>query len=68
MKNNNSGCIILSVFIFAILAICLVPLCFIWSLNTLFNFNIEYSFVNFMAALILCSIFSGKNVKTSKSD
>lgn len=68
MKNKNNGCIILSVFIFAILAICLVPLCFIWSLNTLFNFNIEYSFVNFMAALILCSIFSGKNVKTSKSD
>jgi hypothetical protein len=66
---NNTGCFIFFAIIFLLLAICLVPLCFIWSLNTLFNFNIEYSFVNFMAALILCSIFSGqKNVKTSKSD
>jgi len=65
MKSNNNGCVILFVVIFVILAICLVPICSIWSLNTLFNLNIEYSFANLAAALYLSSIISGAKYKKS---
>ena len=65
MKNNNKGCVILFVIIFVILAMCLVPICSIWSLNTLFNLNIEYSLTNLVAALYLSSIISGAKYKTS---
>ncbi len=66
MKSNNDGCVILFAAMFVILAICLVPVCSIWSLNTLFNLNIEYSFANLAAALYLSSVISG--VKYKKSD
>ena len=65
MKANNNGCVILFVVIFVILAICLVPICSIWSLNTLFNLNIEYSFPNLAAALYLSSVISGAKYKKS---
>jgi cobalamin biosynthesis protein CobD/CbiB len=47
----------------------LVPFGFIWSLNTLFNFHIEYSFINWLAMSFIYfawrgadrSIYKGKD-------
>jgi hypothetical protein len=39
------------------------PLCFIWSLNTLFALGIEYTFWNWLAALLLGSFVQSSTAK-----
>ena len=53
--------------IIAVLAVVIVftPLAVIWALNTLFSLAIAYSFWNWVAVVVLMSVFSGaaSNVK-----
>lgn len=42
------------------------PLLFIWSLNTLFNLNILYTFNNWLASYILLVIFNMATNSTTK--
>ena len=56
-KFNTLG---LAIFLI-LLAIYIIPCGFIWSLNTLFQLNIEYDFENIAAALVLISLFGPKS-------
>ena len=42
------------------------PLVTIWSLNTLFNLNIEYNLSTWAASLFITSIFSANGIKYKK--
>ena len=56
-------CILLIVFVL----IAFVPLATIWSLNTLFNLEIEYSFLNWLAASWLLFMINNRVVEKSKN-
>ena len=47
--------------------IALWPLAIIWSLNTLFSQGIAYTFSNWLAALVLLTLFGSAKVTSSKS-
>lgn len=55
--------------IFAIIGLCMVlalsPFAFIWSLNTLFNTNIPYTFYTWLATLIFVITIGHKTGKES---
>lgn len=48
-----------------LVAILLTPFLFLWSLNTLFNLNIEYDIEHLFAALLFLALIN-PNVKYSK--
>ena len=48
-----------------IVALCVVPLAVIWSVNTLFNCGIAFSFETWLAAAVLCGVFAASG-RTSK--
>lgn len=50
--------IIVAVVLLAV-AFAFVPIGVLWSLNTLFKLSLEYSFVNWLAALILALLVHG---------
>lgn len=52
----KTGAGLAGVLIFVVLMVILGPLLAIWSLNTLFAMNIEYSLVNWLAAVILTNV------------
>jgi membrane protein implicated in regulation of membrane protease activity len=56
-------CVLLIVFVL----IAFVPLATIWSLNTLFNLEIEYSFLNWLAASWLLFMINNRVVEKSKN-
>ena len=56
-------CVLLIVFVL----IAVVPLATIWSLNTLFNLEIEYSFLNWLAASWLLFMINNRVVEKSKN-
>jgi len=43
------------------------PLVLIWAVNTLFGFGIAYTFLNWLAVLILTMTFGKANVSVNKS-
>jgi len=43
------------------------PLVLIWAVNTLFDFGIAYTFLNWLAVLILTMTFGKANVSVNKS-
>lgn len=49
-----------------LLAVLIVPCGFIWSINTLFQLNLEYSFENITASLVLIALFGPKSNYSSK--
>ena len=50
---------LLTVCIIALTLIIFIPLCFIWSLNTLFNLHISYCFTNWVAMSFLYFTWRG---------
>lgn len=53
--------------IFGIFLLIFAPFLLIWALNTLIPaLAIEYSFINWIASLILLFLFTGKTVKIDK--
>jgi len=44
--------------------VALMPLALIWSVNTLFNTGIEYTFFTWLAALLLAGLFGKTSVTT----
>lgn len=63
---NNVGPLIIVCILLLFLAIWLCPLLCIWCVNTLFNMGIEYTLLNWLAALVLLFLFGRGG--TSKSD
>ena len=55
----SMGCIV-------VLLVAVLPLLFIWAVNTLFGLAIVYSLTNWFAALILCGFLGGSR-SSSKS-
>ena len=49
-----------------ILGITVGPLLLLWSLNTLFGVGLAYSFLNWLAALVLIGLFGKNNVTVKK--
>ena len=41
-----------------------IPLLAIWSLNTLFGLGIAYTFLNWLAAIVLITIFGASTTRT----
>jgi len=50
----------------ALLAIIFWPYAIIWAVNTLFGFNIAYTFINWLAVLVLSATFGKTTVNTKK--
>jgi hypothetical protein len=61
MKNLG----IVAIIALVVVVIVFAPLCTIWALNTLFAFNIAYTFETWLATIILTSIVSGKGIEAS---
>lgn len=57
MKNLDKFHIGLGLFVM-LLAVLLLPCAFIWSINTLFQLNLEYSFENILASFLFLSLIS----------
>ena len=53
--------LILFLVIAIIFAIFIMPLALIWSINTLFNLKIAYTFLNWVASFFLIAVFAPKN-------
>lgn len=45
-----------------------MPLIIIWSLNTLFSFNIPFTFATWFATLILAGVVSGNSKCSSREE
>lgn len=58
---------VLVVILFAAVAVTVVPLVAIWSLNTLFGLSIVMTWKTWFAALLLCGIISGSDVSIRKT-
>lgn len=57
------------VFFLILLVIALIafgPLVLLWALNTLFSMGLAYSFLNWLAALVLIGLFGKTNVTVNK--
>ena len=57
------------VFFLILLVIALIafgPLVLLWALNTLFGMGLAYSFLNWLAALVLIGLFGKTNVTVNK--
>ena len=57
------------VFFLILLVIALIafgPLDLLWALNTLFGMGLAYSFLNWLAALVLIGLFGKTNVTVNK--
>jgi len=50
----------------ALLVIIFWPYAIIWAVNTLFGFNIAYTFINWLAVLVLSATFGKTTVNTKK--
>ncbi len=59
MKNLAVGTIVLTV----VLWIVIYPLLAIWSLNTLFALGIGYTFINWLAMVVLVAFFGKASLK-----
>jgi hypothetical protein len=64
--NNVSKGLIAFVAVFVIIFAILSPLAFIWSVNTLFGLTIAYGFWEWLAALVLLSFLSARNISSIK--
>lgn len=42
------------------------PLCVIWAVNTLFGFGLAYTFWNWLAAIVLMSVFGRSSITVKK--
>ena len=62
MNNGLVAFVALFVLIFAIFS----PLAVIWSVNTLFGLTIAYGFWEWLAALVLLSCLSARNISSFK--
>ena len=62
MNNGLVAFVAIFVFIFAIFS----PLAVIWSVNTLFGLTIAYGFWEWLAALVLLSCLSARNISSFK--
>lgn len=60
----KSGILIVFLIVFLILMVLVGPLITIWSLNTLFNLGIDYTFWTWLATAWLCLVTFG-NVASS---
>ena len=56
--------LVIGIIVVAILAVWLVPLGVIWSLNLLFGLSIAYNLQTWFAALLLSSIVSGSRASS----
>lgn len=54
------------IFLIVIVAIAFGPLVLLWALNTLFSMGLAYSFLNWLAALVLIGLFGKTNVTVKK--
>jgi hypothetical protein len=52
-KFINTGAGLTGILLFVLFMVIIGPLLGIWALNTLFSLNIEYSFLNWVAMVIL---------------
>lgn len=69
MKNLNvSAGTMVGLLIVAAALIVGWPLAVIWALNSLFAFGIAYSFLNWLAVVVLTATFGKANVKIVKKD
>ena len=50
----------------ALLMFVLAPLAVLWALNTLFALGLAYTFVNWLAVIVLLAAVSGRNVTVTK--
>lgn len=57
---------VLLLILLAIAMVAFVPFVFLWSLNTLFGMGLAYSFINWLAALVLIGLFGKPNVNVNK--
>jgi hypothetical protein len=57
---------IIFLIVLAVLAIIFWPFAIIWAVNTLFGFTIAYTFVNWLAVLVLSATFGKTTVNTKK--
>lgn len=62
-----SNTMVLLLILLAIATVAFVPFVFLWSLNTLFGMGLAYSFINWLAALVLIGLFGKPNVNVNKS-
>lgn len=58
---------VLLLILLAIAMVAFVPFVFLWSLNTLFGMGLAYSFINWLAALVLIGLFGKPNVNVNKA-
>lgn len=61
-----SNTMVLLLILLAIAMVAFVPFVFLWSLNTLFGMGLAYSFINWLAALVLIGLFGKPNVNVNK--
>lgn len=61
-----SNTMVLLLVLLAIAMVAFVPFVFLWSLNTLFGLGLAYSFINWLAALVLIGLFGKPNVNVNK--
>lgn len=55
-------------FVLGFLALAILwPLVIIWAVNTLFGFGIAYTFVNWLAVLVLTMSFGKANISVKKA-
>lgn len=55
------GFTILGIFVLVVLLFIVSPLLGIWSVNTLFGLSIEYSFINWLAWIVLVLTINASN-------
>ena len=63
-----NGTTLILIVIFALIMLFVSPILFIWSLNTLFELNIAYGFLEWLAALLLVGMVTGNGVKFKSKD
>lgn len=57
---------IILLIVLAVLAIIFWPFAIIWAVNTLFGFTIAYTFINWLAVIVLSATFGKTTVNTKK--
>lgn len=50
---------LVGIIVVALALLCIVPLVFIWAINTLFGLSMAYTFLNFFAAFLIVVILRG---------
>lgn len=68
MKRNVSPATMIAIVIFIVALVALGPLVVIWALNTIFGLGIAYTFLNWLAMIVIMGVFGKNNVNVSKND